>query len=114
MTIIDSITDSPRQTMYIRLEDGSSFTLNMFYSDNQNGWFYDVIYNDFKLYGRRIVTSPNMIRAFRDFIPFGISIWVKDNYEPIYVDDFKTGRAKMLILNEDDVQSVEDLINAEV
>lgn len=112
MLIVETITDSPRQTMYIRLENGNSFTFNLFYSQNQNGWFYDVIYNNFKLYGRRLVVSLNLLRAFRGFIPFGISIGTIDGYEPIYLDDFISGRAKMAILNESEVSSVEDLISA--
>lgn len=112
MIKIESITENPRQTMYIRLEDGSSFTLNLFYSENQQGWFYDVVYNEFVLYGRRIVTSLNLLRAFRGFIPFGINIGTEDKYEPVYIDDFKTGRSKMNILNEEEVQVIEDLINA--
>jgi len=110
MNRIDIITDNPKQTMEIVLEDGTSFQLDIRYVDNQSGWFYSITYGDFELLNRRVVNSPNMIRMFRTVIPFGLSCIVNDGQEPVFIEDFKNGRAKLYTLNEEDVALAETVV----
>lgn len=107
MTLIDSITDQPNQKIGLILEDGSKISMSLIYRSNQQGWFYTIegVFDN-----RRIVTSPNMLRAFRDILSFGLACATSDGYEPVFVDDFSTGRAKLYLLNAADLALVESEI----
>ena len=110
MTLITSITDSANQTLGLLLEDGSKVTLNLTYKSNQQGWFYSLTWGSISMNNRRLVASPNLLRAFRDIIPFGFACVTSDGYEPIFIDDFSTGRAKFYLLNSTDIGLVETTI----
>ncbi len=51
-----------------------------------------------------------MLRQFRNIIPFGLACVIADGFEPVYQDDFTSGRASLYLLNEADVAEVETLI----
>jgi hypothetical protein len=111
MKQITSITDDPKQTMTITLNDGSLLILTMQYIQANKGWFLSLIYGSLLTINmRRVVSSPNLLRAFRNIVPFGIACKVSDTLEPIYKTDFLNGRAKLLILDSDGVGYVEDTV----
>jgi hypothetical protein len=110
MTLINSITDKTYQALGLVLADGSKVSMLLRYVSNQQGWFYTLSYGSFSVSNRRIVTSPNMLRAFRDIIPFGLSCTTTDGYEPIFSTDFSEGRAKLYLLTEEDMTYVEEEI----
>ena len=107
MKQIISFTSAPRQSWQIILDDGSAIDFTMWFCDNQKGWFYSLIYGTFSVSNRRLVTSPNMLRQFREVIPFGLAILTTDGQEPVLIDDFANGRASFYVLNADDVAAVE-------
>lgn len=111
MRQLTSVSDDAKQSMTTVLDNGDKVTVGLEYISSQKGWFISVGYGTIlTANGRRVVTSPNMLRAFRDTIPFGIACTVKDGQEPLYQDDFTAGRATLWILNPDEVQDVEDSI----
>lgn len=112
MNRIESINSNPRQNLAVVLDDGSKITLTIHYSTNQRGWYYEISYGDKILNNRRIVTSPNMLRQFRNILPFGLACSTKDGYEPVFIDDFNNERASLYILNEEDVISVEEFLTS--
>jgi hypothetical protein len=83
-------------------------TLN--YIPAQQGWFYSLSYGSFVANLMRIVVSPNMIRRFRNIIPFGLAVTTIDGYEVINQSDWVSGRAQMYALFGTDIQAVETLI----
>lgn len=113
MKIINEITSEARQQHTLTLEDGGSVELELNYIANQKGWFYSATYaeKNFSVSNQRLVVSPNMIRKFRDIIPFGFACTTSDGYEPINQDDFSTKRALFYLLNEEDVVAVEAAIH---
>lgn len=116
MQQITTITDSPNQNTVIVLDDGTKINMTLNYFSNQQGWFYSLNYNNsqFILNNRRLVTSPNMLSAFQNIIPFGIAVTTTDGYEPIFIDDFLTARASFYVLNQADIEIVEAaIINAQ-
>lgn len=112
MQAIKNITNSPNQSFKFQLPDGSIIFFQMNFVENQAGWFFSLQYKTFGLSNRRIVNSPNFLRAFRRINPeFGMAVFTTDGelmYDPIYLDDFQSGRAVLNILNTSDVQWVED------
>ncbi len=112
MRIINEITDEARQKHILTLDDGSSVDFELTYIRNQKGWFYSASRLDnFSVVNQRLVTSPNMIRKFKNIIPFGFACTASDGYEPINQDDFSTGRATFFLLNEEDVIAIEAAIH---
>lgn len=113
MKQITTITDAPNQNIVVVLDDGSKVNLNLNYFSNQQGWFYSINYNNsqFIVNNRRLVTSPNMLSAFQNIIPFGLAVTTTDGYEPVFIDDFITKRASFYVLNQADVEAIQELIS---
>lgn len=118
MQPILNITSAPNQKFKFQLPTGDIVFFELNFIQNQSGWFYTCDYpaKNFKVTNRRIVCSPNMLRAFRRIIPeFGIAVYTTDGelmYEPINLGDFETGRAVLNVLDEADVAFVEaDIVN---
>jgi len=110
MKQITSLTNDANQILAVILDDGTKVSINLTYCPNQLGWFYSLTYGEFSVNNRRVVNSPNMLRQFRTFIPFGLACLVVDGYEPIYQSDFVDGRASLYILNAEDLVETETLI----
>lgn len=108
MRLINEITSEPNQNHRFALEDGTDVNITFNYRVNQSGWFYSFTHEGRTFNNRRIVTSPNMIRQFKDILPFGFACTVEGGGEPIFQDDFELERAKFYLLDQSDVQSVED------
>lgn len=109
MKLITALSNSSNQSIVLALDNGTKVTMTLRYYSNQQGWYYDLDYPDasFNVVNRRLVTSPNMLRAFRDIIPFGLSVTTSDGYEPIFIGDFVSGRTQIYLLNAADVAAVE-------
>lgn len=113
MKLITGLTSDPNQAQNIILLDGSNVPFSMTYFDNQQGWFFNLSYgSNFSLFNRRLVVSPNMLRTWRNIIPFGLALMTTDGYEPIFITDFISGRASLYILDTDDVQNYENILNS--
>jgi hypothetical protein len=114
MILINEITNQAKQTFVFTLTDGSNVAFSMTYVDNQQGWFYSVSHasTGFAVSNRRMVMSPNMLRAFREIIPFGFMVATTDGEEPIFQNDFVNGRASFYLLNAADLPIAEQVISA--
>lgn len=112
MKYINAISDDANQKMTVSMEDGSKAVLELTYKENQRGWFMSISWGSFSIKNMRLVTSPNILRKFRNFLTFGICITTTDMLEPINIDDFSTGRASMYTLNAADIIEAESVITA--
>ena len=112
MNIIENISDSTPQVLNIPLPDGSVVTWTLTWRPNQAGWFYDISWNGISpawtCNGNRLVTSPNILRQYRGFIDFGISIVTPDGGEPIGQEDFTNGYATAILLDQTDIINIEN------
>ena len=107
MTWINNITDSPHQGLVLKTIAGDLITFNLDYISSNKGWYYSLTYGSFSLSNRRIVVGVNLLRAFRNILPFGLACITTDGYEPIYLDDFKNGRASFYLLDSTDILTIE-------
>lgn len=114
MQIITGITSEPIQSISIPLPDGSSFTLRLEFSPQQLGWFYDILYSTrttaFECNGRRLVTSPNILRQFQNIIPFGIGVITQGSVEPTTQTTFSDQIVTLLLLDTADMALIESTI----
>lgn len=101
MLRIQRLTADPKQTQTVVVEDGTTFSLEIYYRPIQQGWFINsLVYGDFVINGMRIVVTPNMLHQFRNKIPFGIACLSDQNREPSLIEDFESGAAKLYLLNQ--------------
>lgn len=103
MNRIEGITERPKQQMTVTLADGSPVRVLLEYRPNQLGWFYDVAWADWELKGQRLVTSPSILRAFRNVLPFDFAVLATADVEPLNQTDFADGTCAMYLLEGEDL-----------
>jgi len=112
---IQQITSDANQQQQLALPDGTLITLQLTYYDQQYGWFANISYgSSFVLNGFRIVTSPNILRQWKNLIPFGLCCVTQDDMEPTQLQDFSSGYATLYVLSSDDVQLYESYLQGQV
>lgn len=110
MKKITALTNDAKQSVNLVLDSGARVSMQINFIPNQVAWYYSLTYGTFNVNNMRLVNSPNMLRKFRNIIPFGIACTVLDGYEPIFQSDFTSGRATLYLLNQTDLTSTETLI----
>jgi hypothetical protein len=105
MIQVTGLTADAKQSQTLVLPDGSLAPFYMEYWDNQEGWFFTMSYGTAwsGVMNKRLVVSPNMLRAYRNIIPFGLALTTIDGYEPVFINDFINGRATLYLLDQTDI-----------
>ena len=112
---IQQITDNAYQQQTLVLPDGESIFIQIEYKPMQYGWFIRRLeYLDFVINGVRICTSPNLLYAFKNQIPFGLACTTEANNEPTQQQDFSSGRSKLYILTAEEVEALQEFYENEV
>lgn len=104
---LNSLGQEPRQKITVLLDDNNRVVLNFEYRANQLGWFFNFTYNNNIYQNIRLTTSYNILRAYRNWLPFGIRCDTTDGLEPMDIDDFVNNYAKVYILTKEDVTATE-------
>lgn len=112
MTQIDNLTDAADQTTTLVLPDNTSATLRLRFRPRTQRWIADVGYpsKNFQVYGINCCCFPNIMRAWRNILPFGIAFMTADYTDPFNIEDFASGRVTAYLLNAADVAQVETQI----
>lgn len=87
MFALKNLTTSGNQTSIARLADGSSVTLTFIYRAAIQRWTVDVSRDDFVATGLGLSTNMNLLRIWRNVIPFGLQIVTADGTDPFLADD---------------------------
>lgn len=109
MIQVTGINTDAVQEYTLVTDDGVEFEFTMFYRPTQNGWFFDLEYEDTSIKGSKLVNFPNILRKWKNILPFGLACVVEDGTEAYFVEDFLTGRANLYVLNESEVEQIEEL-----
>lgn len=119
MIKINSLTNQAAQTVNLAIPDGTRATLNLYWRPQQNGWFFDLewpgsaaIATPFSTKNRRVVTSGNLLRQYRELIPFGLAVFTPDNSDPSTLACWADGSATLVLLDTTDVAAVEAQVYA--
>lgn len=104
---INSLAAEPKQQITILLDDNSRVVLNFEYKANQLGWFFGFQYGDVNYQNIRLTTSYNILRAYRNWLPFGLLCNTLDGQEPMDLNDFISGYASVYVLTTDDINTIE-------
>jgi len=111
---ITTLDSSPKQEIIMILDDGSRVTFTFEYKSNQLGWFWGFKYGDYNYQNMRLVTSYNLLRAYKSYLPFGLRVDTPDMGEPDNITDFDSGYASVYLLIAQDVQTIESTYYAKV
>lgn len=112
---IQNLTNNSRQKQTLFLPDGTFILIEIYFIEMQQGWFITSLqYGDFSVSGLRICNSPNLLRQFKNQIPFGLACFSTAEREPSLVDDFLSSNSQLFILTESEVQEYEDYLSGQV
>ena len=111
MNLIQNLTDDFKQDQNLILPDGTTMSMSIEYKPQQLGWFItQLIYQTFEVDNIRICTSPNILRQFKNLIPFGLACFTTGNAEPTTQEDFLSGRSQLYLLTSDEVIQFEHIL----
>ncbi len=111
---IQTVTSDALQVQNFTLVDGSTVQITFYFRPRQNGWFIqNMTYGAFQVNEIRITNSPNMLRQFKNQIPFGLACITTQLREPTFQVDFATGAAALYFLDASEVQAYEDYLAGE-
>lgn len=104
LTQLDS---QSKQQIEMILDNQDRVVLKFEYKPNQLGWFFGFKYGDVNYQNIRLTTTYNLLRAYRNWLPFGLRCDTPDMEEPMNIDDFTTGYATVYLLTKEDIQAIE-------
>lgn len=104
---ITQLGNEPKQKIDMILDSNTRITLTFEYLENQLGWFFGFKYNNQEYKNIRLTTSYNILRAYRNWLPFGLRCDTADDEEPMDINDFTSGYATVYLLNKADVEAIE-------
>lgn len=107
MTTLAGLSSQPKQQSSFVLPDGSQVSLYLEYRPQQIGWFFDLVWQQNTLEGLRLTTFPNILRQWERIFPFGLAVVGKNNAEPLNVTDFIDGTVTILVLDAEDLATIE-------
>jgi hypothetical protein len=86
---VNNLTASGNQTSAVLLADGTTVTLTFRYRAAIQRWTVDVAYSKtgFVANGIGLSTHPNLLRDWRDVIPFGLQVSTTDGTDPFMASD---------------------------
>jgi hypothetical protein len=106
MRQISSLSDAPRQQFSYVIDNYEPVNVYLEFVALQYSWFMTITWGNFSLYNERVAVSPNLLRQFKNIIPFGIMITGENDIDPFAVDSWIT-KNKFYFLSQDDVESIE-------
>lgn len=95
------------QEIEMLLDNNTRVIFTFEYKPNPQGWFFGFKYGDINYQNIRLTTSYNILRAYRNYLPFGLRCDTADDEEPMDLDDFVTSYARVFLLTKADVQAIE-------
>ncbi len=110
MVLIDNLSDAADQITALQLPDGSTATLELIYLGTIQRWIYNITHPDFPagaLNGQMLCRHPNILRQFKNLIPFGLAVVSANGNEPVNIEDFANGSTLLYLLDAADVAAVE-------
>lgn len=107
-----NVTSDPLQRQSVILPNGQALNLTVYYRPIQQGWFLNqVSYSSVLVLNTlRITNQVNMLRQWKNLVPFGIGCFSTGNREPTLVQDFSSGQSRLMLLDEAEVEFYEQLL----
>ncbi len=107
MLLISNLSDEADQISKVVLDDGSVAAFEFFYRPAIERWMMSVSHPDLVVNLINLCAGPNVLRSWRNVIPFGLACVSTDGADPFYIEDFASGRITLYVLNQAEVAAVE-------
>lgn len=107
MLYINKITNAANQQLTLTGIPGIQIATTLRFLPRAQQWILGVAYGDVSIQGVSIMNSPNMLRKWKNVIPFGISCLRTDGLDPYQDGDFADEIANLYLLDATDVAQVE-------
>ena len=107
MIEITNINTSSKQRLLLEGANREIITLDLEYRPTQESWYFSLQYQDFVLNNKKIVNSPNLLRQYKNILPFGLNCVVLDGTDPYFIYDFENRRCVLNLLDKDEVELIE-------
>ena len=110
MLIINGLTNDAMQQLTLDGIPGVEINVTLRFMPRIQIWNMDVAYGSFLAQGIPVLCSPNLLRQWRNIIPFGIACSNIYQLDPYTIIDFVNGNSTFYLLDGDDVASIEQTI----
>lgn len=107
MLLINSLTNDSFQNFNLTGIPGVQIQVLLKFLPRVQRWFMDISYGTFQANGIGVVSSPNLLRQWKNIIPFGIACINVNGLDPYAIDDWVNGASSFLLLDSVDVANVE-------
>jgi hypothetical protein len=107
MLYINKITNDPQQQMNLTGIPGVTIKMTLRWMPRIQGWIAGFALGSTIIEGVQVVTGANMLRQFKNNIPFGIACLTASGLDPYTINDFATQAANLYLLNAADVAALE-------
>lgn len=106
MKLIEGITQDYKQKLFLTIDNYGYAELTLKFNPNQVSWFFDLVWQDFSTYNQKLTLAPNVLRQYKDVLPFGLFCLNDNNVDPCTIDAF-TNDTALFLLEEADVEDFE-------
>lgn len=110
MRRVDTFTEAADQVTTLVLPDNTLLQLALKYRPTIQRWTVDVSHPLLTVRGLNVCVSLNLLRQWRNLIPFGMSCDTSDGADVAFPTDFSSGRAALYGLTTAEVLQVESTI----
>lgn len=107
---ITNLTNFADQNTILQLIDGSTATMELIYQGAAERWVTNITYGSQVFNGINVCCYPNILRQWRNVLPFGLTFATADQTDPFDINDFSSGRVAVFLLDQADVNLVESTI----
>lgn len=107
MNRVDNLTKAANQQTTLLLPDGTAASVTLLFHGATERWTMNVTYGTRTVNGIGVAFHANILRQWKNTLPFGIACITSDQTDPFLADDFLTGRANLYLLSPADILLVE-------
>lgn len=109
---IQNITSYAHQGKSLVLPDGTRVEIDIQFFPLRKCWVIKrLAYQDFILQSYKLVAGTNLLRQFKNIIPFGLAVFSPEGRDPQFEQDFSEGTHKVFILTQEEVELYEDKLS---
>lgn len=110
INLVNKINDQPMQRVFLTGNPGQRIIMDLRFLPTQSLWTADFSLGDFSVEGICVTASPNILRNYRNIIPFGVMVLTDNGQDPRGLDDFNTGYARIYLMDQEETNRIESLI----
>lgn len=106
MTTLTGLTATPSQKLQTPVGDNFA-DINLIFRPSIQMWFIDVSYQGIEIKGIRICHNINLLVQYSKILNFGLYVEMDGATEPALIDDLSSGRVKLNILGEEELDVID-------